>query len=597
MTITKNIRNIIERFADNPALLDSLVVTAFVRNLGLKVYSNFIASFIDDEASELTMLQNLNSIEDLISIFEQAIPKADVVTNGAIYTPAYIREFIVDECIARCEKLLVDCRCADIACGCGAFLMTLAERMRMHWPDKGFRDIYNHLWGIDICAESIQRTKIVLSLRAAMDGEVIDEERLHLSVKNTLSPDASSGFGLFDLVVGNPPYVRAKNIDNDSKCLLGRWEVSRCGNADLYIPFFEIALKHLETKGVMGFITPNSYFKSVNARLFRKYLSDHRLSPVIWNFGEEKIFKKKMVYTCITVIENKPSDMIEYVRLSSIEIQHRSFSNFSQIPIKSLDHHKGWNLNTSEVMENIARIEAVGRPLGELFHIKNGIATLANDIFIFRPDGECGDYYLHNGVEIEKTVCRDIVKPNIIKNEEELKAKREKIIFPYDRSMTLLDEDKLKVQYPKAYAYLLNNKPLLLLRDKGGGDYPWYAFGRTQAIADVGKKLLFPYMTDSPHFVYTSEEEMLIYCGYAIYDDSEEDLQVLKRILESPIFAYYIRHTSKPYSTGYYSYAKNYVKGFGVPFLDEQEKRHLLALKNQYEITHFLNQKYGLKIC
>ena len=110
------------------------------------------------------------------------------------------------------------------------------------------------------------------------------------------------------------------------------------------------------------------------------------------------------------------------------------------------------------------------------------------------------------------------------------------------------------------------------------------------------KKLLFPYMTDTPHFVYTSDEGMLIYCGYAIYDESEEELQVLKRILESPIFAYYIRHTSKPYSTGYYSYAKNYVKGFGVPALDEDEKRYLLGLSDRREIGRFLNEKYGISL-
>ena len=71
---------------------------------------------------------------------------------------------------------------------------------------------------------------------------------------------------------------------------------------------------------------------------------------------------------------------------------------------------------------------------------------------------------------------------------------------------------------------------------------------------------------------------------------------MLKRILESPIFAYYIRHTSKPYSTGYYSYAKNYVKGFGVPALDEDEKRYLLGLSDRREIGRFLNEKYGISL-
>lgn len=110
------------------------------------------------------------------------------------------------------------------------------------------------------------------------------------------------------------------------------------------------------------------------------------------------------------------------------------------------------------------------------------------------------------------------------------------------------------------------------------GDYgAWYAFGRSQAIADSGLKLLFPYMSDLPHFVYMPQKDMMIYCGYAIYSESETELLFLKRVLESSVFNYYMKHTSKPYSTGYYSYAKNYVKSFGIyPFSEEQKNIYCL---------------------
>ena len=136
--------------------------------------------------------------------------------------------------------------------------------------------------------------------------------------------------------------------------------------------------------------------------------------------------------------------------------------------------------------------------------------------------------------------------------------------------------------YPQAYAYLQSCKEVLDARDKGEGYYgAWYAFGRTQAIADSGKKLLFPYMSDLPHFIYMPQRDMMIYCGYAIYSESETELLFLKRVLESSVFDYYMRHTSKPYSTGYYSYAKNYVKSFGIyPFNDEQ-KIHILSMTSK----------------
>ena len=130
-------------------------------------------------------------------------------------------------------------------------------------------------------------------------------------------------------------------------------------------------------------------------------------------------------------------------------------------------------------------------------------------------------------------------------------------------------------------------------RDKGEGDYgAWYAFGRTQAISDSGRKLLFPYMSDLPHFVYTSQKDMMIYCGYAIYDDSELELLFLKKVLESSVFDYYMKNTSKPYATGYYSYAKNYVKNFGLYPFSEEQKKYILSLQSKEEVDKYIKSVY-----
>ena len=101
-------------------------------------------------------------------------------------------------------------------------------------------------------------------------------------------------------------------------------------------------------------------------------------------------------------------------------------------------------------------------------------------------------------------------------------------------------------------------------------------------------------MTDHPRFIYTDNENMLIYCGYAIFSENEEDLLVLKRILESSIFDYYMRHTAKPYATGYYSYAKNYVKGFGIPVLNSKQRVSLLSLQEQNAINSYVEGLYNM---
>ena len=138
----------------------------------------------------------------------------------------------------------------------------------------------------------------------------------------------------------------------------------------------------------------------------------------------------------------------------------------------------------------------------------------------------------------------------------------------------------------------------MLERDKGEAvNYPsWFVFGRTQAISDKGIRLVFPYMTDKPHFVLCKNPEILVYCGYSIFSNSEEELICLKKILESSVFDYYMRNTSKPYSTGYYSYAKNYIKNFGIPILTDIQRKRLVKLKNTDKINDFVCSLYGLSL-
>ena len=70
----------------------------------------------------------------------------------------------------------------------------------------------------------------------------------------------------------------------------------------------------------------------------------------------------------------------------------------------------------------------------------------------------------------------------------------------------------------------------------------------------------------------------------------------LKKVLESSVFDYYMKNTSKPYSTGYYSYAKNYVKSFGIYPFTEEQKQHLLSLKSKEEIDEYIREIYQVAI-
>lgn len=611
----KEIKHILNKFKEDEHKLNQIIVTLFLHTNSIKVKNNALIKSLKLTNRELTSVMK-NSVAtqfgmvEVIQAFEMAIPDKEQTINGAVYTPKVIKEFIVQKTLARVKKKYESIIAGDISCGCGAFLYTLAKRLHSE-TGKSYKHIYkSNLFGLDISSSSIDRTKILLSLLAVTESEDEREFSFNLFVANALSfdwqkevPAIKKNKG-FDLIVGNPPYVRAKNLEEKTKQLLRNWTVTKSGNPDLYIPFFEIGQKYLQPKGILGYITVNSFYKSVNARALRKYFKEKKTDLRIIDFGHEKIFGNKSVYTCICLISNYLSNYVAYTKSTSSQLEGVKEVDFDKIPYQSINSHRGWVLSNSQVFENINKIENSGTSLDKLYNIKNGIATLSNDIYIFRPIRETKHYFIFhkNGKEymVEKNICRDIIKPNILKYEHEIEQVKEKLIYPYSNGiipLRLMAEDQLKSKYPKAYFYLAEFKNDLLKRDKGHGDYgAWYAFGRTQALTDIGYKLMFPYMAKKPHFVYTEKKDMMIYCGYAIFSESKDELLLLKKILQSRVFEYYIKHTSKPYSAGYFSYAKNYVKSFGICELSDTEKKYLLMTDDKNTVDSFLEKKYRVNL-
>jgi len=617
----RDISTHLNQLSNNLTIVNKLIVGAYLEFNSIKLkYNRVILSYIEGndkkEVSEFIELVKIKNgkfdFEDLIRLFEITIPSKDTITNGAVYTPKSIRDYIVKTSFTAVSSLDHNTIIVgDIACGTGAFLYSVSKEIKRQTQKSFYQIFKDNIFGLDISDYAIERTKILLTLLALSQGEDREEFIFNLFVGNALSFDwykRYKPFRGFDIVVGNPPYVRSKHLSKETQQLMSKWEVTKSGNSDLYIPFFEIALKYLKDKtGILGYITVNTFKRSLNARKLRSYLNSNRFNLSILDFGSYQVFNKKSTYTCIVFIQKSSRNFILYEKINPKNIEQKR--EFSKIEYALLDDKKGWLLNTSEIVKNIKKIESIGIPLGEKYSIKNGLATLSNTLFIFKPVDEDENYYYHQEHKIEKSICRDIIKPNRLKREEEIEQLKEKIIFPYHKEnrpkeyniistkMRLFDELYFKENFPYAYSYLFSHKKQLLSRDKGKSSkkYAWYEFGRTQALADYGEKLLFPYMSNQAYFVYSNQKDLLFYAGYAIFLDnkSQREIELLKIILKSKIFWYYIEHSSKPYSGNFFALAKNYVKDFGICELSREEEDFLLDSSN-LERDEFLVKKYGI---
>lgn len=594
--------------------VDRLLVSSFLDSNNINsVQNDFINNYLINnnhkdysDFLDFKLKIQIDTLEDLISAFEFVISPEDKVITGAVYTPENIRNYIIESSFNKWEGKIENVICADIACGCGGFLLTISNFIKKN-SNKDFNEIYSeNLYGIDIAKYSVNRAKILLGLNAIVQGEDVNFE-FNFHTGNTLSFDINDAFNntinSFDIIVGNPPYVCSRNMDQESLSLIKNWSVGNSGHPDLYIPFFEIGVENLSTNGVLGYITVNSFFKSINGRALRKYISNKKLSFKIVDFGGEQIFEAYNTYTCLCFITNETSDGIYYKRKESKSLFEINENDFYFIEYESIDDWNGWNLVDNEYAEKlISIIENTGIHFFDKYQTRNGIATLKNKVFKFTPVREDYEFYYRREkgekqeVRIEKGICRSIINSNSIESEESLLANREVIIFPYyyiNEIRIVIPEDDFRTNFPSAYNYLESNRIVLSKRDKGKRDYEaWYAYGRTQSLDIKGLKLFFPHITDSPNFVITEDRDLLFYNGLAAFSEDINELRILKSILETDIFWFYISQTSKYYISNHRSISKNYIKKFGIPKFTEEEKNYILNHSNQYDIKFLIESKY-----
>ena len=551
----KNIIKALTTYSNNVSDIEHMIVYAFIKKENIK-YDN--SDMLKDYVSELddalcvkavelfSKTDMMLSMESIVELLEQIVPEGEKKEKGIVYTPREIKEYIISRvCQTKNAPTVI-----DPSCGCGAFLVTAAQYIHQKFNMSYCDIISQNIFGIDIDDSAISKAKLLLELLACANNEY-GEKTFNFLCANALNPKTvfkarkwqSIGF---DCVVGNPPYVRFRNMSDESKSFLKHWTSADTGNVDLYMPFFEVGMSLLKKGAVLSYITPNSYIQSVNGRKLRAFLTLQNHPITIVDFRDAQVFKNVTSYTCITTIATSAKDsVIKYVRIN--EEQTLDSHCYSEYQTSAFANGAPWRMRKKDIDFVIQKLETMGTPLSK-WKIRNGLATLKNDIYFFTPSKADDKYYyrISDGIEyrIERSICIKVAKPNIIKNEQDLIDKIKIAIFPYkliDNVFAVIGEDEMIAKYPYAYQFFIDNKDVLQQRDKGKANYPtWYAYGRTQGMNNFGKKLLIPYIAGEPIAVLSLEENLLFYCGYALISDDEQELRILKCFLESDAFWYYI---------------------------------------------------------
>ncbi|MEZ4916031.1 MAG: TaqI-like C-terminal specificity domain-containing protein, partial [Chitinophagales bacterium] len=250
-------------------------------------------------------------------------------------------------------------------------------------------------------------------------------------VKNKEKAFSPQYKGGFDVIIGNPPYVQADDT------LYNNYQTQKCG--DLYAYFFERGLNIITQKGILGYITPSSFFTNIGFAPLREYLIQYDINVLI-DLGEN-VFTDASVDSGITIITYYKT------KESIIEVSDSSF-NFSQIKksiFKRLNENM-FNIYINPIKFDLANSIEAGLCFDDFIEFSRGVEFGFNsdNVINERIEGYfpiiCGGNLLRNQINFEgKYVNYDknnlkIYKSKKIYEEEKILVRRigNTIISSYD---------------------------------------------------------------------------------------------------------------------------------------------------------------------
>jgi hypothetical protein len=192
----------------------------------------------------------------------------------------------------------------------------------------------------------------------------------------------------FDVVIGNPPYVRQEELGSLKTYFAAAYPETYHGVADLYVYFYQRGLQLSRSSGRMSYIVTNKWMRSGYGEPLRTFFAKEGALERIIDFGHAPIFEEAEVFPCILVLE-KPVPALEQDQQSERQVQVLKFpreeldrmiqnkgslGRYISEHSHSLSHcHVGsatWNLEISVVDDLLAKIQRVGIPLAEFAGVK-----------------------------------------------------------------------------------------------------------------------------------------------------------------------------------------------------------------------------------
>ncbi len=544
---------------------------------------------------------------------------------------------LIDEHLENIEELenkMRELKILDPACGSGAFLVkaidvlleiykeiqevkeskgkysSAGQYSLTKWSEETkIRDIVEtNIYGVDINPESVEITKLSLFLKIATSNRKLFGLSKNVQMGNSLIDDKSVESRAFqweikfpevlgplikekgfDIIIGNPPYIRVQLLDHKIIDWLKQNKTVAYRRVDVSILFFEQAKKLLKDNGLVSFITSNQFQVTDYGLKIREFLLKQYKILRIIDFGDLPIFEDAQTYVSIYTLKNSNPDDFDYVKINDLVKARNIFSQkLIKIDISKLDS-KPWVLKSKDALHLLEKLRKYPKLSDNIGHAGTGLFTGLDSILLL-DESELKKHSIEKEATlpvIQGTDCEKFTKIQPTKY----------VIYPYklkENKTYILEETELKSKYPNAYKYLSNNKDSLLTRKDSRKTFAdkkhWYGLTRFGKLENfLQKKIVTPGEVREQKFTIDDTKSGFLNARIfsILINDDNYDIEYVLGLLNSKVMRFFLQSIAPLKKGGYYAYATQFLNQAPLPPSNANYKTKMIELvKGLTRVSH-----------
>ena len=479
-------------------------------------------------------------------------------------------------------------RVLEPSCGHGAFVFPLIDALidEVHNWEAAFLNTF--LRACDVSWKNILFVREIVGKKLEGAGCSSTRKEELLDAWFICDDFLTHDFDLtFDIVVGNPPYIRFDDLSKTKQQEYSRIFTSFSNRCDIYIPFFEKALSLLSSTGILCFICTNRFTKNRYGKKLRQIISDNYHVAIYINMEHAQPFLEKVsAYPAIFVIDKRiglPTLATTVADTSTTTLEHISLNN-SENQFSSFEtwYHNGnvWTCTDACEQIELQRIESIYPLLEESASgtkIGIGVASGADDVFL--------DAQRNFDIEADRlmplVLSEDIKQGSII-------WRQHYILNPYESSgkSSIINLE----EYPKTAAYFKSHAERLKSR-YCAKDNPneWFrTIDRINYNVFRSAKILLPDIQPGGNVALDEKGEYYPHHNVYWITSSSWNLKALCVILRSTFVTNQIRRVSVQLRGGNVRYQAQNLRNIHIPSwssLSDEDVRALEALYTETDLT------------